>query len=288
MVAVGQSIVRRIEAMEGLDEVAGTLAKKVGELTHETSVKNALSGTWLGHPVHPMLTDLPIGAWTMAAALDVLGGRRGASSARRLVGLGVLAAIPTAAAGASDWSDTYGPDQRVGLVHAAGNTAGVVLQTMSFLARRKGKRFSGMALSSLGLGAMLASAYLGGHLSFNRGVGVSHTAFEEPVTEWTDVAAEDDVAAEAQPLRVSANGVPVVLVRCADGIHALSATCVHAGGPLDEGEVVDCTIRCPWHGSVFQLADGAALRGPAATTQPAWDVRVEEGRIQVRASSDPQ
>jgi nitrite reductase/ring-hydroxylating ferredoxin subunit len=80
----------------------------------------------------------------------------------------------------------------------------------------------------------------------------------------------------------------VVLVRCADGVHALSATCVHAGGPLDEGEVVDCTIRCPWHGSVFQLADGSPLRGPAATTQPVWEVRLEDGRVQVRASAGPQ
>lgn len=283
MATLGQTIVRRIEAMGGLDKLAQPLAAKVKEATRPTAVKNALSGTWLGHPLHPMLTDLPIGAWVMSWVLDVLGGKRGARAARRLVGLGVLAALPTAAAGLSDWSDTYGADQRVGLVHAVGNVSGVVLQTCSYLARRRGRRFSGMAISTAAVGTMLGSAYLGGHLSFNRGVGVSHTAFEEPVTDWTDVAATEEVGKDGRPMRVSAKGVPVVLVRRGEEVCALSATCVHAGGPLDEGEILDGSIRCPWHGSIFRLTDGKALRGPAATTQPVWEVRTEGGRVQVRA-----
>ncbi|MGH9075635.1 MAG: Rieske (2Fe-2S) protein, partial [Acidimicrobiales bacterium] len=160
---------------------------------------------------------------------------------------------------------------------------GVVLQTYSYLARRRGRRLTGMALSTAAVGTMLGSAYLGGHLSFNRGVGVSHTAFEEPVAEWTDVAATGEVGKDGRPLRVSAGGVPVVLVRRGEDVCALSATCVHAGGPLDEGEVLDGSIRCPWHGSIFRLTDGKALRGPAATAQPVWEVRTDGGRVQVRA-----
>lgn len=285
MTSLGRAIVRRIETFEGLDKPAKPIAEVVGQATASTPVKNALSGTWLGHPLHPMLTDLPIGAWVMASALDVVGGKGGARYSRRLVGLGGLAALPTAAAGLSDWSDTYGADQRVGLVHALGNVSGVALQTLSFLARRRGRRFSGMALSATGVGTMFASAYLGGHLSYNRGVGVSHTAFEEAGSDWTDVAALSEVEKEGQPVRVSAGEIPVVLVRQGEQVCALSATCVHAGGPLDEGEVVEGSIRCPWHGSIFRLDDGKALRGPAATAQPSWDVRTDGERVQVRTRS---
>ncbi len=113
------------------------------------------------------------------------------------------------------------------------------------------------------------------------GVGVSHTAFEHPPADWTDVAAADALA-ESTPLRVDAGGTPVVVVRVGERVHALSATCVHAGGPLDEGEVVDGCLRCPWHASMFRLDDGRVVRGPAAVGQPAWEARVEAGRLQVR------
>lgn len=278
-------LVRQIERTEDLDAAAGPVASWVKKQTRPTAVKNALSGTWLGHPLHPLLTDVPIGAWVMASALDLFGGKKGARSARRLVSLGVLAAVPTAAAGLSDWSDTYGPDQRVGLVHGAGVTAATVVQAMSCVARRRGHRFIGMVLSALGLGVVTGSAYLGGHLSFNKGIGVSHTAFQEPTTEWTDVAPLADLA-EDTPTRVDAKGVPVVLVRQHDQVYALSATCVHAGGPLDEGTLENGTLTCPWHNSIFRISDGKALRGPAAISQPVWDVRVEDGRIEVRGSDD--
>lgn len=278
-------LVRRIERADDLDAAAGPVASWVKKWTRTTAAKNALSGTWLGHPLHPLLTDVPIGAWVMASALDLFGGRKGARSARRLVGLGVLAAVPTAAAGLSDWSDTYGPDQRVGLVHGAGVVGATALQAMSCMARRRGHRLSGMALSALGLGVVTGSAYLGGHLSYNKGIGVSHTAFQEPTTEWTDVAPLADLHDET-PMRVDAKGVPVVLVRQHEDVFALSATCVHAGGPLDEGKLENGTLACPWHNSIFRVSDGKALRGPAAISQPVWDVRVEDGRIQVRAATD--
>ncbi|MGH9083416.1 MAG: Rieske 2Fe-2S domain-containing protein, partial [Acidimicrobiales bacterium] len=117
--SVPQALVKAIEDQERLDDLARPLVELAGKATRPDAVKNALSGTWLGHQLHPMLTDLPLGAWVMAAALDWTAGRSGARSARRLVGLGVLAALPAAASGASDWSETYGGEQRIGLVHAA-------------------------------------------------------------------------------------------------------------------------------------------------------------------------
>lgn len=279
-----QQLVKRVEGNTHLDRLSRPLAGLAGRATSADNVKSALSGTWLGHQLHPVLTDLPIGAWVMAAALDWTTGRTGAKAARRLVGLGVLAALPTAATGASDWSETYAAEQRVGLVHAVSNLIATALQSGSWVARRRGRRGTGMALSAAGLGATLGGAYLGGHLSFVRGVGVNHTAFDDTVTGWTDVAAVAELAPE-KPVRVSAGAVPVMLVHHDGSVRALSATCVHAGGPLDEGEIVEGCIRCPWHSSRFSLTDGKVVRGPAALDQPAWEVRVDGGRVLVRSSA---
>ena len=277
-----QKIIERLEDSESIDRLARPLARTASRLTQPTPIKNSLSGTWLGHPLHPMLTDVPIGSWVAATALDVFGGRSGRNAARRLVGLGVLAAAPTAFAGWSDWSDTYGPEQRIGVVHALGNLSAVALQLASYLARRRGDHGRGRLLSLAGAGVMGGAAYLGGHLSYVRGIGVNHTAFEELPAEWTDVAAIAELAPD-KPARVSAGGVPVVLVRHDDEVRALAATCVHAGGPLEEGQLVDGCLRCPWHGSMFELSSGKVVRGPATIPQPSLEVRLEEGRIQVRA-----
>ena len=279
-------VVGRIEDFEGLDRLGRPLASQAHRATQSRRVKNALSGTWLGHALHPMLTDVPIGAWVMAGFLDVFGGSSEEPAARRLVGLGVLAAVPTAAAGSSDWAETEDANRRVGLVHGLGNVAVVALQAGSYLARRRGRRAAGAWLSACGLGVMTGTAYLGGHLSFTRGVGVNHTAFEPQVTQWTDVASAAGLTPD-KPIRVAADGVPIVLVRREEKIYALSATCVHAGGPLDEGQLLDGCVRCPWHGSTFRLSDGTAVRGPAATNEPSWQVRVLDDRIQVR-SDTPQ
>ncbi|MFJ5520741.1 Rieske 2Fe-2S domain-containing protein [Streptomyces griseoluteus] len=280
-----EQVIQDIEDRAALDALTGPAAKLVNKVTQPTAVKNALSGTWLGHALHPVLTDVPIGAWSMATVLDLTTGERGAVAARRLVGLGLLAAVPTAASGASDWADTFGGPQRVGLVHGMLNGAATVLQAASWVARLTGRRRAGVVLSGVGLGLTGASAYLGGHLSYVNGVGVNHTAFEEPTGKWTDVAALTALE-EDKPLRVDADGVPVVLVRHGGTVSALSATCTHAGGPLDEGEVdADGCLHCPWHGSAFRLSDGEVTRGPATVPQPDWDVKISQERVLVRAAN---
>lgn len=277
-------VIKRIEATEALDRIGAPLAAVINRVTRPTLVKNALSGTWLGHQLHPLLTDIPIGSWVAATMLDLAGARTDGRAARQLIGFGTLAAVPTAMAGASDWAETYGPEQRDGLVHALANLTAMSMYAGSWLARRRGRRAAGMVLSVGGLGLMTAAGYLGGHLTYIRGVGVSHTAFQEPVTEWADVAALADLPQD-EPFAATVAGVPVVLVRQKDDqVYALSATCVHAGGPLAEGTLIDGSLRCPWHGSVFRLCDGKALRGPAANSQPAWQVRLEEGRVLLRSA----
>jgi nitrite reductase/ring-hydroxylating ferredoxin subunit/uncharacterized membrane protein len=280
-----RALIETIGRLEQLDPIAGAVSSRVQRATRSRLVKNALSGTWLGHQLHPLLTDVTIGAWLSASAIDLSPARgMGADSARRLTGLGILSAVPTAASGLSDWSDAYGSDQRVGLVHAIGNSIAVALQLGSYRARRRGDHTRGAILSIAGLGVAGAAGYLGGHLVYARGVGVNHVAFEYRTMDWTDVA---DAAALVQdkPLRVDAGGVAVVLVKTADRLFALSARCVHAGGPLDEGEVVDGCLTCPWHASMFRLDDGRPVRGPATVEQPVWEARVQGGRVEVRARS---
>ncbi|MBS1847585.1 MAG: Rieske 2Fe-2S domain-containing protein [Actinobacteria bacterium] len=282
--ALLEQLVKKIEGADALDAAGDALSGPVATATGSDSIKQLLSGGWMGHQLHPMLTDVPLGAWLSATAIDVLGGRGERRAARRLIGLGVLASIPTAASGASDWVDTYGGEKRLGVAHGLGNVAAIALQCASWRCRRRGHHFRGKVLSAAGLGTALGAAYLGGHLSFGLGVGMNHTAFEFPPSDWTDVAGVDDLV-DDQPKRVDAGGVAVMIVRHRGVIRALSATCVHAGGPLDEGTIeADCVI-CPWHGSRFRLDDGAPLRGPAAIPQPAWESRVVDGRIEVKPAS---
>lgn len=277
------SIIRSLGRAKGLDTAAKTVSGWVDAVTHPTWIKNALSGSWLGHQLHPVLTDLPIGAWGAAVALDLTGGDQSADAARRLVGLGLIASAPAALSGASDWSSTRGADKRIGFVHALMNASASTLQAGSWLARRSGHRRAGIALSALGLGLTLSSAYLGGHLSFVRGIGVNRTAFQRQTSSWTDVAADSEIL-DGTLTRVVVDGVPVLLTRQAGRLHAISAVCTHAGGPLDEGTLdADGCVTCPWHGSRFRLEDGGIERGPASVSEPIWAVSVDDGRILVRS-----
>jgi nitrite reductase/ring-hydroxylating ferredoxin subunit/uncharacterized membrane protein len=278
------SLVNRLERLTALDKVATPLQALAGRLVRPRLVRNVLSGTDVGHPVHPVLTDVPIGAWSMATLLDAVGGPSAAPAADLLVGAGILAAVPTAATGVNDWADTYGAETRIGVVHAGANVAALALYVTSFVARRRGQRDRGKALGLAGLTVLLAGGYLGGHLSFVRGVNVNHTAFEHRPEDWTAVLPDAELGA-GEHRKVLAGEAPVLLVRDGGRLRALASTCSHAGGPLDEGEFADGCVICPWHGSTFRLEDGSVVRGPASTPQPAYETRVRDGWIEVRAGA---
>jgi nitrite reductase/ring-hydroxylating ferredoxin subunit len=274
--------VRKLAALEALDPPAKAIGKKVRRILKPGPVKDALSGSWLGHALHPLLTDVTIGTFSSALLLDWLGGEKSAPASRRLIGIGLLNTGPVVASGYSDWADTEVGDaavRRIGIVHAASNGTAAALFAASWAARHRGS--SGRLLALAG-GAVLGwGGYLGGHLSFAEGVGVDHTAFEDAPEEWVSVGAETDLA-EGQTRCVEADGTAVMLARTGGELFALSNHCSHRGGPLHEGEMRAGTIKCPWHDSVFDLRDGALVHGPAAYPQPAWETRVRAGRIEVR------
>jgi nitrite reductase/ring-hydroxylating ferredoxin subunit/uncharacterized membrane protein len=276
-------LTQRIGKIDALDKLAGPWAGLVKRLVGKGLRKDLLSGTYLGHPLHPLLTDIPIGCFSSAAALDILGGRQAQDAADLLVALGLVSGFPTAASGAADWSDSYGAEQRIGAVHAIANFVGLGFYAASLVARRRGRRSRGVLLGFAGMGAMTAGGFLGGHLVFAQGVGVSRAFDEHGPGDWTPVGAAADLR-DGQPLRVDAGDASILLLKSGEKICAISSRCTHAGGPLDEGnlDLAAGTVECPWRQSVFRLDGGSVVHGPATAPQPAYEVRVEDGQVEVR------
>jgi nitrite reductase/ring-hydroxylating ferredoxin subunit/uncharacterized membrane protein len=279
-------LAERVGAAAALDGPAEAVAGWVRGIVPKGPIKDTLSGTPLGHALHPLLTDLPIGTWTSASLLDLVGGRAARPASSRLIAAGLLAAVPTAASGLNDWADTTPADdsvRRVGAVHAVANVAALGLYAASLAARRGDRHGRGVALGLAGIGALTVGGHLGGHLSYAKAVGVDRTAFESGPDEWTEVY--DDAALPEGELRAAeVGGQAVVLARVGGQVHALGDTCAHRGGALSDGELVGGCVECPLHGSRFRLDDGGVERGPSAYPQPVYDVRVANGRIALRAA----
>lgn len=248
-------------------------------------LKDMLNGTWFGHPVHPALTDVPIGSWTATALLDLAWLAKEndgmANGADLTLLLGLLGAGGAAVTGIAEWSDQVDVDRRVGLMHGLLNTSAVVTNLTSLILRRTGQRRAGIALSVLGYAITIFSAYLGGEMTLGKGVGVNHGAFEGGSDDYVAVLDEKDLP-EGKLVRVDAAGIPAVLVRQSNRLYAIAATCSHAGGPLDEGTLEEGVVQCPWHGSRFCLRDGSIINGPATYSQPTFSVRVRAGKIELR------
>lgn len=279
-----EPLVRALESADFLDPAAQQLGKTVRGVLSSGPVKDALSGTWLGHAVHPMLTDVVIGSFTAASVLDLLAPGDDGRAAERLIALGLTAYLPTAVAGANDWADSEPVDdavRRVGIAHSAGNAVGATLYAASLRARRRGARGRGAALGFAGMAVMAASGYLGGHLSLNRGVGPDQTVFDPGPTDWTP-AADASLLPEGRPTRVVVDDTPVLLLRDGERIYAIHDRCSHRGCSLSEGSVEGSEIVCGCHGSRFDLRDGAVRGGPATSAQPSFQVRVQDGRVEVR------
>ncbi|MDP9680086.1 MULTISPECIES: Rieske 2Fe-2S domain-containing protein [Streptomyces] len=286
---MGQNrMLRLLDALErttAADTVIDALGRRVRSLPLGPA-RDLLHGRWLGHPLHPLMVQVPVGSWLSAAVLDLWPGR--SREAGLLIGVGLATAGPAAASGAVDWAELHPEQQRVGLAHAVANSAAVGLYAASLACRLTGRTGAGRVCGYLGLTAVGAGGMLGGHLAYRQASGANH-AEEVPhvVTPgWHRVGAVADFPA-GEPVRRSVDDVPLVVVRESGGtFHALADRCSHLGGPLSEGTVADGCVTCPWHGSAFRLADGWNVRGPATAPQPAFDTRVVGGHVEVRLHRD--
>jgi nitrite reductase/ring-hydroxylating ferredoxin subunit/uncharacterized membrane protein len=269
-----------LEAQDALDRVGEPLNRAVRRVIRAGPVKDALSGTWLGHPVHPVSVMVPIGSWTSATLIDLSARGRSTVAARRLVGIGLLTALPSALSGLADWSDTAGAEQRIGVSHAALNSFAVALFGASWWARRRPGP-TGMVLALAGMAVATGSGYLGGHMIYAQGVGVDTNSFHSGPDEWETVAAVRDLH-DGEGIAVAAGRTRLLLVLQGGDVKALENRCSHRGGPLSDGVVKDDCVVCPWHDSRFDLSTGEVVAGPATVGQAPYEVRVNAGQVQVR------
>jgi len=267
-----------LEEMGWLDTIGEAIARIARPVTDQRGLMDALHGRWLGHALHPVLSDLPIGFWVSVPVLDIAGDDTGATV---LTAAGCIAAVGTAVTGAADWTVTDGRERRLGLLHGLANAAGTALQLGALGARLGGGRRAGRWLSLAGLGVSSAAAYLGGELVFGRGLMVDHTAWMAGPKDWTPVL-DENALAESRTHAVQVEGRRVLVARIGGMVSAMEDACSHAGGPLSEGTVSDGMVTCPWHGSRFRLRDGAVCQGPATYPQLRLEARVRGGVIEVR------
>jgi nitrite reductase/ring-hydroxylating ferredoxin subunit/uncharacterized membrane protein len=284
---------RLVEALPFLDDIAEDVQPKVQEAVAAggTTTRNVLDGVWLEAPLHPVLTDVPVGAWTAALVFDGLDAATGKEPLRHAADaslvFGTLGAIGAAVTGLSDWRYLSGGSRRMGVVHGLLNTIGLVLCIVSLILRATGRRNAGRLTFLAGYSISGMAAHLGGELSYHYGLRVDRNVFEEAgPDEFVPVLREVELAQD-ELRRVEVEGVGVLLSRTSAGeVCAIAATCNHFSGPLEEGEREGDTVVCPWHNSRYDLCSGQVIDGPAVFPQSRYETRVREGKIEVKAAAE--
>lgn len=275
---LGRFVDRTVSSLERssrIDKAAKPTREVAERLTRGTDiVRDVLSGTGLGHPLHPALVLGPLGCWAGALTAD-LTGERGA--ARKLTGVGLLLALPAGATGLADWTDTTGAEQRVGFVHLIANTTAAGLYFASWRARCRNAHAIGVAFGLAGAVTAASAGWLGGHLAYAMGVGVDTNAFDGGPDEWTLVR-----RSTSNTRAGSAAGVPLLIIERGDAVVVLADRCSHRGAPLSEGTIDGDCVTCPWHASRFSLHDGAVEAGPAVAPQAIYETRIINDQLHVR------
>jgi nitrite reductase/ring-hydroxylating ferredoxin subunit/uncharacterized membrane protein len=277
-----------------LEPVAETVGKAVAAAfsiggASGRRVKDALNGVTFGHPLHPALTDIPIGAWSMAFVFDLMDAWSPNAASRTAasvcINAGLIGAAGAAITGLADWSDTGGGSRRLGFVHGALNIVATSLYAASAIARRRRPNEpAGRGAAYLAYLVASFSAYLGGDLVYARRIGVDHATSDAELPDGFTPALAESELPDGAVRKVMIGEVPVLLVRRGGVVYALAEHCAHQGGPLSEGTFDECSVTCPWHGSRFALDDGAVLNGPSAFPQPRFEVRISAERIEIRQS----
>lgn len=280
-----RALMMKLEQTSALDRVGDRLQRVVQGTLRTQRVRDLLHGVWLGHPLHPALVQVPVGAWLSAGVLDLLRGQRRAAAA--LVGLGTVAALPAAIAGLNDWAALAREQRRVGLVHAAANAVALTLYASSWAARRRGRHGVGRALAYAGLSTASMGAYLGGHLAYKQGAQVNQSVPElRRISDGWHTVAEMATLPQRELITRKVDDVSVILYRHGDDVTVMLERCPHQSGPLGQGEITEvdghtCVV-CPWHGSTFRLNGGEVVHGPAANDQQVLPTRVVDGVLQAR------
>jgi len=282
------SILDRVADAAALDKLTEP-ARRAVQTALPQGLKNFLHGTWLGHPLHPVLVHVPIGAWLSAAVLDLVPPMRPAATL--LIGTGVAAAVPTAVTGTVDWAAQPAGVRRLGALHASANVVALGLYVGSLVARGRGRGGLGLVLSYTGLGVASASASVGGHMSYAQSAAVSHAAqaARALTTDWIDLGPMDDLPDGRPALRTGAAGGvdgAVAVVRRGVRVDVFVGSCSHLAcalyaGTVEEVRGTGCLV-CPSCGSAFDLETGDPRRGPAASAQDKLEVRMEAGRVLAR------
>ncbi|MGN9811809.1 Rieske 2Fe-2S domain-containing protein [Micromonospora sp. BQ11] len=275
----------KIEQASSLDRVGDRLQKVVQATLRPQRVRDLLHGVWLGHPLHPAMVQVPVGAWISTAVLDLMPGQRRAATT--LCVLGTVSAVPAAVAGLNDWAALSRDQRRIGLVHAASNSVGLAFYAGSVAARLSGRHTLGRTLGWLGLTAASTGAYIGGHLAYKQGAQVNQSISElHRMSDGWHPVADMTALPERKLVTREIDDVSVILYRHGDEVTVMLERCPHQSGPLGEGEVQridghDCVV-CPWHGSAFRLDDGEVVHGPSANDQQILSTRVVDGVVEAR------
>jgi nitrite reductase/ring-hydroxylating ferredoxin subunit/uncharacterized membrane protein len=291
---MGETISQRlVEALPFLDRIADGVQPKVREAIEEsgTTVRNALDGRWLEVPLHPVLTDVPVGSWTAALVFDGLDAATDSRAARNAADaslvMGILGALGAAVTGLSDWRYLSGGSRRMGVVHGLLNTIGLVLSVVSLLLRATGRRKAGRLTFLAGYSVSGMAAHLGGELSYNYGVRVNRNTFVPDGPEDFVPVLDEEELPQKGTRKVEVDGAGILLSRSSGGeVCAISSVCSHLGGPLEEGSRHGGTVVCPWHGSRYDLCSGKVLESPAVFPQSRYETRVRDGRIEVKATEE--
>ena len=287
---VAQAIIDRQKWLDDISDKVQPLINNTFSSGGEVGklAKDFLNGVWLGHPLHPVITDVPVGGWTITQLLDVIsllrGGDSGLDAAADIaLGAGIVAAVGAAVTGIADWSDVGGSHRRMGMAHALLNVGGLTLNVASLALRVGGGKNRGVARSLSAGGYVLnaAAAYVAGELVYNLGQAVNRDAWVDGPDKFTDVASLEDLR-DGEMVKVDVDGRPIVLLQHDDGIHAFEGTCPHYGCGLWEGILEDHTVTCQCHGSQFDVRDGTLIHGPATAPVPSYDVSRRMGRVQIR------
>lgn len=293
-----EQAVAAIERQQWIDRISQRLEEALregGRLAGNSAerIKSFLNGTWLGHPLHPVLTDIPIGAWTASLLLDVFDAVSSeddngyAKAADATLKIGIVGAVGAALAGLADWQHLQNPERRVGTAHGLMNSAALAAYLASLRFRKRSARGTGRLLSLLGYSLVFGSSILGGHMVYRQRIGTDHSDPLPDSRQFEAVLPESELRDE-EPREVQASNTPLVLIRHRGRIHALAAHCSHLAGPLKDGTIEGDGIVCPWHGSCFSLETGWPLRGPATAPQAVFEVRVRDGMIEVRPPQRPE